>query len=317
MHKKLLITGAAGFIGSHLVDMALDKGYEVLAVDAMLEGSNQNNINPNCEFIYKRVEDLVLAGFKDKPDAIINVAALSNVDTSIKDPRAFESNVTSASNIAYLAMKKGIPLVHVSTDEEYGPYTGSQRCCYLANCDKPAPGYKESQPLDPTSAYAASKAAGTLMALSYFKTFGADIRVSRGANTYGTRQQDKLIPTICNRVKFGIPVPIFKTPAKREWLHVLDHCSALLAILERGKAGEIYNVSSGEQRSPLEILKLLSPFAPYELVEDRKGYDLEYKIDSSKIRDTLGWEPQYKVDEHIPPLQEWYFKAFDSGYFSK
>lgn len=316
MYKKLLITGGAGFIGSHLVDMALDKGYEVLAVDAMLEGSNQNNINPNCEFVYKRVEDLVIAGFKEKPDAIINVAALSNVDTSITNPRAFESNVSSASNMAWLATQMDIPLVHVSTDEEYGPYYASRDISGRRSCTKSV-GYKEYQILNPTSAYAASKAAGTLMALSYFKTFGADIRVSRGANTYGTRQQDKLIPTICRKVLSGEPVPIFKTPAKREWLHVLDHCSALLAILERGKAGEIYNVSSGEQRSPLEILKLLSPFAPYELVEDRKGYDLEYKIDSSKIRDTLGWKPQYKVDEHVPPLQDWYFKAFDSGYFSK
>lgn len=308
-----MITGAAGFIGSHLVDMALDKGYEVTAVDAMLEGSNKNNLNINSERWFLPVEELG-KGALTGVDGVINCAALSNVDTSIRDPRAFESNVTSASNIAFLAMKKGIPLVHVSTDEEYGPYrwwTDNGRL------DNDVRGYQECQNLDPTSAYAASKAAGTLMALSYFKTFGADIRVSRGANTYGTRQQDKLIPTICKKVLACEGVPIFKTPAKREWLHVLDHCSALFAILERGKAGEIYNVSSGEQRSPLEILKLLSPLAPYELVEDRKGYDLEYKIDSSKIRDTLGWEPQYKVDEHVPPLLEWYFKAFDSGYFSK
>lgn len=229
--------------------------------------------------------------------------------------------VTVPGNKNLVVERNGCFILSGNTDEEYGPYRPYPNYVKYSKHGKQFldqyPGYDEEKSLDPTSAYAASKASSTLMALSYFKTFGAPIMVSRGANTYGTRQQDKLIPTICKKVLSGEPVPIFKTPAKREWLHVLDHCSALLTILEKGKAGEIYNVSSGEQRSPLEILKLLSPYAPYELVPDRKGYDLEYKIDSSKIRDTLGWEPVYHVDEHVPPLLNWYTQAFLQGYYDK
>ena len=308
MGKRLLITGVAGMIGSHLADMALEKGYEVIGLDALIEGSNKKNIPDglsDCVY-YVRAEKLNIDALVDI-DAIIGCAALSNVDTSIKDPRAFESNVTSTNNLAWIATRLKIPYIHISTDEVYGPY--ECRTWY----DKG--GYAEDTPFNPTSAYAASKAASELMALSYYKTFGVDIRVSRGANTYGTRQQDKLIPTIVKKVINGEPVPIFKTPAKREWLHVLDHCSAILTILEKGKAGEVYNVSSGESRSPLEILKLLAPQAPYELVEDRKGYDLEYKIDASKIKRELGWEPQHSVDKDLPEHFEWYKNAFETGYF--
>lgn len=306
--KNLLITGVAGFIGSHLVDVAIERGYSVIGVDAFLEGSNKNNCCPDIEIITARVEHLDLERLKRKRfDAVISCAALSNVDTSIKSPLEFESNVSSTNNLAWIATQLKIPYIHVSTDEVYGPWrvwqTGSH-------------GFYEEDEYNPTSAYAASKAASELMALSYFKTFGADIRISRGANTYGTRQQDKLIPTIVKKVIAGEKVPIFKTPAKREWLHCLDHCDAILTILEKGKAGEIYNVSSGETRSPLEILKLLAPQAPYELVEDRKGYDLEYKIDSSKIKAELGWEASHSVDRELPCHFDWYKNAFESGYFS-
>lgn len=304
MGKNLLITGNMGFIGSHMVDLALSKGFNVYGVDAMLEGSQHNNGRPGEVYFHKlRIEDLTKYHLRDDwhIHAIVNIGALSNVDTSIRSPRSFESNVTSASNIAWLATQLEIPLVHCSSDEEYGPYSR-----YRDSYWETGKGYTEEQFLAPTSAYAASKAAGTLMALSYYNTYGSDIRVSRGANTYGTRQLDKLIPTICKKVLAGEAIPIFRTPALREWLHVVDHCEALLTILEKGKAGEIYNVGSGQQRSPQDIANLLAPGHPQVLVEDRKGYDLEYRLDASKIERELGWKPRFDVDKEVPLLFDWY-----------
>lgn len=302
MNKKLLISGTAGFIGSTLVDIALDRGYEVFGVDALIEGSSRNNLRKDVDFKQIRVENLTKYHLQDwKTDAVINVAAMSNVDTSIRAPRSFESNVTSASNIAWLCTQSEVPLVHCSSDEEYGPYSR-----YRDPYWETGGGYTEEQFLAPTSAYAASKAAGTLMALSYYNTYRSNVRVSRGANTYGTRQVDKLIPTICKKVVAGEAIPIFRTPALREWLHVVDHCEALLTILEKGKAGEIYNVGSGQQRSPQDIANLLAPGHPQVLVEDRKGYDLEYKLDASKIERELGWRPRFDVDKEVPLLFNWY-----------
>lgn len=306
MGKRLLVTGSAGFIFSHFVDIALAKGYEVYSVDALLEGSNRKNLRNAGDVPFKqiRIENLTKYHLQDwHIQAVINGGAMSNVDSSIKTPRAFESNVTSASNIAWIATQLEIPLVHVSTDEEYGPYSWYNE--HTTSKDKFG-SYDEKQPLDPTSAYAASKAAGTLVALSYYKTYGSDIRVSRGANTYGTRQVDKLIPTICKKVLANEPIPIFRTPALREWLHVVDHCEALLAILERGMAGEVYNVGSGQQRSPQDIARLIAPDHPIELIEDRKGYDTKYSLNSNKITNELDWEPRFDVDREVTKLLAWY-----------
>lgn len=301
---KLLVTGSAGMIASTLVEIALDKGYDVHSVDAMIEGSDIKNLHKEVDFKQIRVEKLTKYHLQDwKIDGILHLASLSCVDTSIKNPRAFEANVNAASNISWIATQLGLRLININTDEVYGSF----QCQYDEYGRELRLGYDEDQPLNPSSAYAASKASADLMALSYFKTFGSDIICTRCDNNYGIRQQaTKLIPRIVQKVLAGEPIPIFKTPALRSWLDVRDHCEALLTVFESGKAGEVYNISGGQQRSPQDIADLLAPGHPQVLVEDRKGYDLDYRLDASKIERTLGWKPRFDVDKEVPLLFNWY-----------
>lgn len=302
---KLLITGTAGFVMSHVADYFQKQEHSVIGIDAFLEGSCWRNFPTSLS---RRVEDLKLEDVK-WADYVIHGAALSNVDTSIKDPRAFESNISATANICWLATQLKKPVLVVSTDEVYGSYdyTGTY---------PPWVGFKEGRVLNPSSAYAASKAASDLVALSYFKTYGTDVRITRCSNNWGTRQQDKLIPTICKKMVEGKYIPIFKTPATRDWLHVEDHARAIACVMQRGQAGEVYNVSANNEKSPLDIVKLLDQENWVRLVEDRPGYDLRYFCNSDKIR-KLGWEPRIEMNEStLARVALWYFKAFKEGYFN-
>lgn len=308
---KILLTGIAGFIGSTMADILEEMDHEVIGVDAMIEGSSFKNLKinwPRRSFWKTRVEDITLKGLEDnlyEVNAIIHMAALSNNDTAIKNPRSFEANIAATSNICKIATDLRVPIVCIGTDEEYGPFD-------IEEVD--VRGWLETSRLNPTSMYAASKASSTLCALSYFKTYGTDVRVTRGANTYGIRQQDKLIPTILKKQFLGEKIPIFKTPASRCWIHVRDHCEAVLTVLKRGAAGEIYNISGDEHYSPLEVAKMFVSEEDIEIVPDRMGYDPRYYCNDSKIR-TLGWKPGFNLKDSVSSLESWYSDAYRTGYF--
>jgi dTDP-glucose 4,6-dehydratase len=304
---KILVTGMAGFIASHFADECLLRGHEVIGLDGFLEGSNINNCNEDI-FLYKGyVEDSDLVDHicrDNKFDVIVHFAALSNVDTSIKTPGAFDRNILATTSVCRAATEYNLRLVVVSTDEAYGSYIEG----WLGKDN----GYTEDQILNPSSPYAASKAASDLMALSYFKTFNTDIRITRCSNNFGTRQVDKLIPTVIKKALADEKIPIFRTPALRDWLHVLDHCDAIFTVIEKGTPGEIYNISANDEHSPGDIAKLIlralnKPEDLIQLVEDRPGYDHRYFVNSTKLRN-LGWKPERKVKEVLSKY--WFYECY-------
>ena len=302
---RVAVTGCAGFIGSHFSDMCIEKGWEVLGIDALLEGSNKNNI-PDIEFLEERVEYLTPRDLQGVEE-IYHFAALSNVDSSIKTPGEFMNNVTSTQNICEIARKLEIPIVAINTDEVYGTFDSSiPYTCRLTHSSK---GFTEKAALSPRNPYAASKASADMVALSYFHTYKTDVRMTRCANNYGTRQVDKLIPTILKKAFDGHEVPVFKTPATRNWLYVKDHCRAIFTVMEKGKPGEIYNISSEEELSPQQVIEKFQPLFNNEikikLVEDRPGYDLCYRVDSSKIRE-LGWKSEQTLEGAREEIYEYY-----------
>lgn len=308
---KICVTGAAGFIASHFTDMCVDRDWEVLGVDAMLEGSDSNNINPKIEFMEERCEYLSPRDL-DKVETIVHCAAMSNVDTSIRTPGEFMSNVLATQNMCEIAKKLNIPIIIISTDELYNsfPPPFGERISHSSK------GYTELSLLRPSNPYSASKAASDLVALSYFHTYGTDVRITRCANNYGTRQKDKLIPTILEKAFKGEEIPVFKTPATRNWLYVLDHCSAVFTVMEEGSPGEIYNISSEEELSPQQVIEKFQPLftAPLniKLVEDRPGYDLCYRVDSSKIRE-LGWKPSTNLEGAREVIYAYYRRKFEGS----
>jgi dTDP-glucose 4,6-dehydratase len=321
---EILVTGNAGFIGSHFVDVALKLGHKVVGVDGMLEGSCGSNLldenrKAKCDQIFANVEclsihtDILSKGHN--PELITHFSALSNVDTSIDDPELFDTNYLATSRICKIAKEFKIPLIIVSSDEVYGSYSTSSNSSYWSSELKEL-GFDEDQILNPSSVYSASKAASDLLALSYHKTYGLDVRITRCSNNFGTRQQDKLIPTIIKKGLAGEEITIFETPALRDWLHVYDHCSAIFTVIEKGKAGEVYNVSANAEKSPQEVVELFGFSNLIKIVKDRPGYDLRYFVNSSKLRN-LGWKPEYTLEESVPELLEWYKKAFATSYFDE
>ena len=318
MNKRILITGGAGFIMSHVVDEAIHQGYDVCNVDAMLEGSCQNNLNPKARHVNGYVEDVefmqdVVRGVR--PDLVIHGAALSNVDTSIKTPLEFNYNYVATATLCQVLKEENYSgiLVHIGTDEEYGAFD------YASAAGAESNGFTEQSKLNPTSSYAVSKVASSLIALSYWKTWGLRVRVTRCSNNYGIRQQDKLIPTIFKKLHQQEKIPIFKTPARRNWLHVEDHVSAMFHVAEHGQDGEVYNVSSNENLSPREIVEIMmgenNANAHIVEVPDRLAYDLVYKINSQKLRNT-GWEPKHSIKDQLPNMIQWYLRAYEQGYFA-
>jgi dTDP-glucose 4,6-dehydratase len=305
-----LVTGNAGFIASNLVDYLINRGHNVIGIDALLEGSCVRNINskilqwwtfPLHETKWQCIESSYL------PDYIIHTAALSNVDTSIKSPQLFNWNYLATSNVLEWAREWKIPILYASTDEVYGTYKP-----YVEPWEEN--GFTEQSRLEPSNPYAASKAACDLLAISYHTTWGADVRITRCSNNFGIRQQDKLIPTILKKHFRGEKIPIFETPAMRDWLHVEDHCSAIMTVIEKGRPGEIYNISANAEKSPQEVVKLFGLQDEMVLIPSRPGYDLRYFVNSDKIK-SLGWKPARTLENSIDELTGWYEKAFKEAYF--
>jgi dTDP-glucose 4,6-dehydratase len=310
--RTLLVTGGCGFIGSnyilsHLADNPADR---ILNLDALTYAGNAGNLtavadNPRHELVQGDIGDATLVenlfvrhGF----DAVVNFAAESHVDRSIEAPQVFlQTNVLGTQVLLDAARRhRTRRFVQVSTDEVYGALGPDGR-------------FSESTPLSPRSPYSASKAAADHLCAAYFHTYGLPVTVTRCSNNYGPFQfPEKLIPLMILNAMADRELPVYGDGMQvREWLHVKDHCTAIEAVLERGRAGEVYNIGSGHEMPNLEVVRMiLAKLGKSESlirhVTDRPGHDRRYAIDSTKIREELGWEPSVPVDTGMTETIAWY-----------
>ncbi len=308
----VLLTGGCGFIGSNLVHWILARrpSWRVVNLDKLTYAGNLENVaelegHPRYRFVQGDILDGQLVQRLLREEAVTTIchlAAESHVDRSILAPAAFiETNVGGTQVLLDAARAGGVQrFVHVSTDEVYGSLGPSGR-------------FTEETPLDPSSPYSASKAASDLLALAYFRTFGLPVVVTRCSNNYGPYQfPEKLIPLLIANATRDLSVPVYGDGMNvRDWIHVDDHCAGLIATLERGRAGQVYNLGGGNERQNLTIVRsvleiLGKPESLIRFVEDRKGHDRRYAIDDSKARRDLGWAPEHGFAEGLRETVRWY-----------
>jgi len=306
------VTGGLGFIASNLIRHMLSKqtDIKVTNIDNLSIGANPANLrdvekDPRYSFIKGDITNFKLISKLMKGvDVVVNSAAETHVDRSIANPRRFlESNAIGTFTVLE-AVRRSNPtarVVHVSTDEIYGDTLESS--------------FKESDRLKPSSPYAATKAAADMFVLAYYRTYGLEAAITRSTNNFGPYQHpEKLIPKTIIRARLNLPVPVYGQGKQvRDWIYVLDHCEALGQIIEKGKAGDIYNISAGNEMANLEVVEALLELLGkskdlIEFVEDRPGHDLRYSLDSSKIRSELGWRPKRSFKEALEETTEWYVK---------
>jgi dTDP-glucose 4,6-dehydratase len=299
---RVLVTGAAGFIGSHFVRRLASAGDAAVVLDKLTYSGNRANLEGiEHEFHHGDICDAdAVARAAEGVEAIVNFAAETHVDRSILEAAEFiQTDIAGTQVLLELARREGIRLVHVSTDEVYGDLEGGGRS-------------KEDDPLRPSSPYSASKAGGDLQVLAYIRTFGVDACITRGANTYGPRQYpEKLLPLFITNALDGEMLPVYGDGKQvREWLHAEDHAAAIELVLRRGEPGHIYNIG-GEERENLDvthgILELTGKGESLiRHVEDRPGHDRRYALDDSKLR-SLGWAPQHSFgDGGLAATVDWY-----------
>ena len=309
---SLLVTGGAGFIGSCFIRHILNKypNYKIYNLDALTYCGNLENLddvkdNPNYEFVHGNICDrqLVLELIKES-DFVINFAAETHVDNSIKTPEIFiETNVKGTLNLLQGVKEIGVErFLQVSTDEVYGAL-GETGYFY------------ETTPLAPNSPYSASKASADMLVRAYFKTYNLPALITRCSNNYGPYQySEKLIPFFISKLLKGEKVPVYGDGLNvRDWLYVYDHCEAIDVVLHSGKIGEVYNIGGHNEKTNLEITKLIldamgKDESSIEYVEDRLGHDRRYAISNDKITTELGWKPSLTFDEGIKLTIDWYLK---------
>lgn len=312
---KILVTGGAGFIGSNFVYYMLDKyaDCKIICVDCLTYAGNMSTLeramkNSNFKFyktdICNRAEIMDIFE-NERPDIVVNFAAESHVDRSIENPEIFlKTNILGTQVLMDASIKYGVKRYHqISTDEVYGDLP----------LDRPDLFFTEETPICTSSPYSASKASADLLALAYHRTFSLPVSISRCSNNYGPYHfPEKLIPlTIANCLN-NKPLPVYgKGLNVRDWLYVEDHCRAIDLIIFKGKAGEIYNVGGHNEMKNIDIVKLICDYLkkPYSLIQyvaDRKGHDMRYAIDPSKINKELGWEPETKFADGIKKTIDWY-----------
>lgn len=309
---RVVITGAAGFIGSRLSEMILDDaerlGYdEIILLDALTYSGRLENLetalrDPRARFVRGSITDeLVTEDVLEGAHAVLHLAAESHVDRSITGAKVFyETNVLGTQQLLESAKRRSVErFVHVSTDEVYGSIESGA--------------WREDHLLEPNSPYSSSKAGSDLAALAYHRTFGLNVMVTRCSNNYGPRQfPEKLIPLFVTNLFDGKKVPLYGDGLNvRDWLFVDDHCRGILAILENGRAGEIYNIGGGTELTNVEITRALLELcgadeSMIEPVEDRLGHDRRYCVDWGKIREELGYRPEVDFDEGLARTVKWY-----------
>ncbi|GAA2528844.1 dTDP-glucose 4,6-dehydratase [Pilimelia columellifera] len=309
---RVLVTGGAGFIGSHYVRSMLGGAYPMYAdahvtvLDKLTYAGNLANLapvadHPRYDFVHGDIADAaLLATVVPGNDLIVNFAAETHVDRSIADPTAFlRSNVLGVHCLLEAARTADVPtVVHISTDEVYGSLdTGS---------------WPEDHPLLPNSPYSAAKAGGDLMCRAYHRTYGMDVRVTRCSNNYGPYQYpEKLIPLFVTNLLDGLPVPLYGDGGNiRDWLHVDDHCRGIQLVVERGAPGEIYNIGGGTELSNKELTGLLlealgADWSMVKPVADRPGHDRRYSVDVTKLS-ALGYAPAVGFHRGLAEVVAWY-----------
>jgi dTDP-glucose 4,6-dehydratase len=310
---RILVTGGAGFIGSNFVRRTLEDAYpeledaEVVVYDALTYSGNLANLepvenSPRYTFVHGDIRDEALLD-RTLPgiDAIVHFAAESHVDRSVRDAGPFvETNVVGTQRLLDAALRAGVGrIVHVSTDEVYGSIAEGS--------------WTEDRPLEPNSPYAASKAGSDLLARSFHRTHGMNISITRCSNNYGPYHfPEKVIPLFVTNLIDGRHVPLYGTGENvRDWLHVDDHTRGIALVLTGGRAGEVYNIGGGTELSNLELTALLleatgRDWEYVDRVDDRKGHDLRYSVDISKIRAELGYEPRVPFAEGLADVVQWY-----------
>lgn len=308
----VLVTGGAGFIGSCFVRHALKKhpDYKVINLDALTYCGNLENLddikdNPNYTFVHGNIcdYDLVRELIKEC-DLVVNFAAESHVDNSIKHPEIFvETNVQGTLNLLQASKELGVErFLQVSTDEVYGTL-GKTGYFY------------ETTPLAPNSPYSASKAGADMLVRAYHETYKLPTLNTRCSNNYGPYQYpEKLIPFFISKLLKGEKVPVYGDGLNvRDWLYVYDHCEAIDVVLHKGKTGEVYNIGGHNEKTNLEITHLIldamgKDESSIQYVEDRLGHDRRYAISNDKISSELGWKPSVTFEEGIKLTIEWYLK---------
>ena len=307
---KVLVTGGLGFIGTNFIIHVLKnyEHYNIVNLDDELVGSNHKSLSDfensnNYKFVKGNITDHVLMEkLISESDVIINFAAESHVDRSILNAKPFiDSNIIGVFTILEILKNQKKRLVHISTDEVFGSLETESA--------------DENFRFNPSSPYSASKASSELLINSYVATYGIDAVVTRCTNNYGPRQfLEKLIPKAIILAAHDIPIPVYNGgKGIRDWIFVDDHCNAIMKVLHQGKKGESYNISASNEIDVLTIIKKILSIMKkdptnYELTEDRPGHDFRYSLDSSKIRNELGWSPKVSFEEGLQTTIEWYLK---------
>ena len=318
--QKLIVTGGLGFIGSNLIKLLLQKKYHVINVDKASYASNFYNVkdfrkNKNYSFIkcdLKNQKKIFNILKRNKPIGIFNLAAETHVDRSIDDPKAFiDSNIVGVFNLleafkSYSKINSKIKLIHISTDEVFGDIKKGRS--------------DEKFTYNPSSPYAASKASSDHLVSSYVKTYNLKAIITNCSNNYGPRQHpEKLIPKLIYNIIRNKPLSIYgKGKNSREWIHVYDHCEALIKVFKNGKYGEFYNIGSNKNLNNLKITKLLLKAAKkiininsnvkVKFVKDRPGHDFRYALNSNKIKKKLNWKSKIKFKKGLYETFLWYYK---------
>ncbi len=309
---NLLITGGSGFIGSNLVRLVLAErpGWRVVNLDKLTYAGNAENLadlegDPRYRFVRGDVANGELVAEllrSERIDAVMHLAAESHVDRSILAPAVFiDTNVRGTQVLLEAARELQVKrFLHVSTDEVYGSLG-------------PTGLFTETTPIDPSSPYSASKAGSDLLALAYAHTFGLPVVVTRCSNNYGPYQfPEKLIPLMIANALRDLPLPVYGDGMNvRDWIHVEDHCRGLLAALDQGEPGQVYNFGASSERHNIDIVKqvlalLGKPESLIQYVKDRPGHDRRYAIDSSKAQAKLGWTPRHRFEEALAATVSWY-----------
>ncbi len=316
--KKVIVTGGLGFIGSNLIDLLISKNYYVINIDKVTYSSNFYNTREHknsknykflrCDIKDKKIKNII---FKYKPAVIFNLAAETHVDRSIDSPKSFiQSNIVGVFNLLecfkeYVKNHKS-KLIHISTDEVYGDILSGRST--------------EKYPYQPSSPYAASKAASDHLVSSYVRTYKIPAIITNCSNNYGPKQHpEKLIPKLIYNIFNNKPLPIYgKGTNSREWIYVKDHCEALLKVYTKGKIGEFYNIGSNKNLNNIQVSKELINISKslnkigkkvkILFIKDRPGHDVRYALNSNKIKTKLGWKPRTNFRQGIKLTFDWYYK---------
>ena len=312
---KIIVTGGAGFIGGNFVHFMLKEHPQddILCVDALTYAGNMETLapvidNPHFKFIKADIADreAIYSIFEqEKPEIVVNFAAESHVDRSIENPEVFlDTNIKGTAVLMDACRKYGIKRYHqVSTDEVYGDLP----------LDRPDLFFTEETPIHTSSPYSSSKAGADLLVLAYHRTYGLPVTISRCSNNYGPYHfPEKLIPLMIANALNDKPLPVYGEGLNvRDWLYVEDHCKAIDLIIHKGRVGEVYNVGGHNEKRNIDIVKLIckelgKPESLIVHVGDRKGHDMRYAIDPSKIHNELGWLPETKFEDGIKKTIQWY-----------